>query len=228
MRLFSRNKDKSHDIDPVFTEANKDDDVRTEGPWDIDDEPDLGARIDFGAVRIPARRGMKLRIDRDKRVDRLIGVTVALGGSTLEVRAFAAPRSEGLWEEIRETMRESVTKQGGGVAEQEGPFGPELLCKIPVKTKDGRVGLRPVRFWGVDGPRWFLRGAINGQAAVDAEAGAAIAEVFRDIVVVRGTQPRAPRELLAVTPPVREQAPEGTKISTEAGDLSGADPEKPA
>ena len=82
-----------------------------------------------------------------------------------------------------------------------GPFGRELLARLPVRTPDGRTGHRPARFIGTDGPRWFLRGVVTGKAAVEPEAARALEEVFSRIVVVRGTDARPPRDLLPLTLP---------------------------
>jgi hypothetical protein len=70
----------------------------------------------------------------------------------------------------------------------------------------------------VDGPRWFLRGVLTGPEAGSPAAGSAsapLADAFRAIVVVRGTDPMPVREQLPlVLPPeaaaqlAREQAGE--------------------
>jgi hypothetical protein len=54
---------------------------------------------------------------------------------------------------------------------------------------------------GVDGPRWFLRGVISGDAAVDPQLGAVMEELFRSVVVVRGTAPMPPRDLIPLHMP---------------------------
>ena len=92
---------------------------------------------------------------------------------------------------------------------RDGAFGPELLATVPVQSGEG-YSKRTVRFIGVDGPRWFLRGVIGGPAAVESEAAEAIHEIFRSIVVVRGVTPMPPRELLPLKVPQgggAEQAP---------------------
>ena len=81
-------------------------------------------------------------------------------------------------------------------------FGAEMLTRLPAVTPDGKRGERIARFVGVDGPRWFLRGVISGAAVLGDEAAAAsVEEVFRDVVVDRGDDPRTPRELLPMTLP---------------------------
>ncbi|HEY0186043.1 MAG TPA: DUF3710 domain-containing protein [Cellulomonas sp.] len=174
---------------------------RSRGPWDsAEDVPD-GSRVDLGALRLPGIPGMELRMEVDKKSGAVTAVGVTLDGSTLQLQAFAAPRTEGIWDEIRAEIGESVGKQGGSVDDVPGPFGRELLARLPVRTPEGRTGHRPARFIGVDGPRWFLRGVVTGRAAVDTEAAEAVEDLFRRTVVVRDDKARPPRDLLALTLP---------------------------
>ena len=175
--------------------------VRRRGPWDVEDVSQRGERLDLGAIWVPTRPGMELRFEADKKTRQIISVTVGYVASQLQISAFAAPRSEGIWDEIRQDLAGSITKQGGTADQQRGPFGQELLARVPARTKEGRTGHRPIRFLGVDGPRWFLRGVVSGKAAVDTAAAAELESIFADVVVLRGSEARAPRDLLAITPP---------------------------
>ncbi|WP_183294944.1 DUF3710 domain-containing protein [Cellulomonas cellasea] len=177
------------------------------GPWDVTDVDGSGGRLDLGAILVPGRPGMELRMEIDKASGAVSAAAVSLGGSTLQLQAFAAPRTEGIWDEIREEIAESVTKQGGSADDLPGPFGRELLARLPVRTPEGRTGHRPARFIGADGPRWFLRGVVTGKAAVDPEAAVELEAVFADIVVVRGTEARAPRDLLTLRLPAQNGGP---------------------
>ncbi len=199
------------------------------GPWDVSEVPELGQRIDLGALRIPGINGMELRMEVDQKTNRVTGVGLSVDGSALQVQAFAAPRSEGIWDEIRAEIAESIVKQGGSVDDVPGPYGRELLARLPARTPDGRTGHRPARFIGHDGPRWFLRGVISGKAAVDVEAAATLEELFGKIVVVRGDDARPPRDLLALTLPTSPAVP-GADAATDDGTpaADGADGAAPA
>ncbi|WP_235912323.1 DUF3710 domain-containing protein [Ruania zhangjianzhongii] len=177
------------------------------GPWDVTEEPELGSRMDLGALRVPKRPGLQIRMEVDKKTRRVVAVNVALDGSSLQLQAFAAPRSEGLWEDLRGELAAQVGKQGGSTQERSGPFGEELLARLPVRLPDGRSGHRPARFLGVDGPRWFLRGVLTGKAMVQEQAGADMETIFGDVVVVRGEGARAPRDLLPLHLPGKRQDP---------------------
>ena len=200
---------KTREEDLAETDEVDDDDRvggRERGPWDVDEVDDLGDRVDVGPLWLPRRDGMELRMEVDKTTQLVTGASMQLHGSSLQVQVFAAPRSDGIWDDIRAEIAESVTKQGGSVDDLPGPFGRELLARLPVRTAEGRTGHRPVRFIGHDGPRWFLRGVLSGRAAVDPERARELEALFADVVVVRGVDPRAPRDLLPLTLPGRVPA----------------------
>lgn len=210
MGLFRRSRSSEPTESPEpsgTTSAPVDDDAPVEaaseeqparGPYDSSQVPERGPRLDLGAVWLPGVPGMELRMEVDKKTQRITGVACAVAGSGLQVQAFAAPRTDGIWDEIRGEIAASVTKQGGTVDDLPGPFGRELLARIPAQTPDGRPGVRPARFVGVDGPRWFLRGVLTGKAAVDPAEARLLESVFANIVVVRDQSPRPPRDLLAL------------------------------
>ncbi len=177
------------------------------GPWDVEEEPELGSRVDLGALRVPKRPGLQVRMEVDKKTRRVVAVNVGLDRSALQLQAFAAPRSAGLWDDLRGELAAQVGKQGGSTQERTGPFGEELLARLPVRMPDGRTGHRPARFLGVDGPRWFLRGVLTGSALTNEQAAADMEAIFGDVVVVRGTQARPPRDLLPLHLPGQRQAP---------------------
>jgi len=180
-----------------MTEKSAAADREMTGPFDISEVSAVQPFIDLGAIKVTPRTGLQLRLDIEESTKRLVAATFDIEGSTLQVQVFAAPRSEGLWNEIREQVAAQVIKQGGSAEHVVGPFGPEVRAAVP--TADGTK--RPVRFVGVDGPKWFLRGVISGPAADAAGNGAVVEDVFRSIVVNRGTEPLPPRELLTLRVP---------------------------
>lgn len=180
---------------------------RADGPFDSAEKDTGEDYLDLGALKIRPREGLQLRLEVEERTQRVIAVTLDLAGSSLQLQAFAAPKSESLWPEIREQIAASVGSQGGEVEELEGPLGTEVVAKLPAQTPDGKTGYRVARFVGVDGPRWFLRGVIGGAAALDREKSADLEDLFRSTVVVRGSQPLPPRDLLQLRLP-KEAAPQ--------------------
>jgi hypothetical protein len=193
-------EDVQEDATPDPAEDNADD-RRANGPFDVSEVSSRDGYVDLGALLIAPRDGLQLRLEVEEATQRVVAVTMDLEGSSLQLQAFAAPRSEGLWEEIREQIGQSVGGQGGQVEEIPGDYGVELVAKLPAGAPDGSQGYRAARFVGVDGPRWFLRGVFGGEAALDREAAAGLEDLFRKIVVVRGENPMPPRDLLQLRLP---------------------------
>ena len=193
---------------------------RSGGPFDASEVEDEDGRLSLGGLRLAGREGMELRFEVEEASQRVIAVTVVLGGSTVQLQTFAAPRSSGVWDEIRPEIAQAVAAQGGAAEERTGPLGRELLCRLPVRTEDGRTGHQPTRFAGVDGPRWFLRAVFSGPAAVDAAAAAELEAVVRDVVVVRGAEAMAPRELIPLALP-QQPAPAAAQDGQADGQAQG-------
>jgi hypothetical protein len=189
--------------------------ARPDGPWDSAERPDTDGYVDLGGLRLAGRDGMELRLEVDEASGTVNGVAVVLEGSAVLLHAYAAPRTEGIWDEIRAEIAAGVTRQGGTADEVPGPFGRELLVRVPVRSADGRTGHQAQRFVGVDGPRWFLRAVIQGPAVHDEEAAQALESVVRDVVVVRGSEAMAPREVLPLRLPeaVAQEAAEAPEES---------------
>ncbi|MFG6401441.1 MULTISPECIES: DUF3710 domain-containing protein [unclassified Microbacterium] len=195
--------DVSPDTTPEPTGAL---DRATDGPFDETEANPVRPYIDLGGIKILPREGLNLRLEVEEQTKRIVAVGLDYADSTLQVQPFAAPRSSGLWQETRDQIREQVRQQGGRVEEREGPLGPELLAEVPVVAGADGASKRLARFVGVDGPRWFLRGVIGGAATGDVAAAAQVEDLFRSIVVVRGTAPMPPRDLI----PLRMPATPGT------------------
>ena len=194
------------------------------GPWDVsevDGSESADGYVDLGGIRIPGRNGMELRLEVEEESGRVIAATIQLGASAVQLQAFAAPRTAGIWDEIRSEIAVSVTRQGGTADEVPGPFGRELLARVPSRTPDGRTGHQPARFAGIDGPRWFLRAVFHGEAAYEAEKATDLEELVRGIVVVRGADAMAPRELLSL------RLPDVVDNEEEATEEDGRDPLRP-
>ena len=166
-----------------------------DGPYDEADAPDED-RIDLGGLLVPAIDCMELRMEVDQRTNAVTGANLVIEGSSLQVQAFAAPKSRGIWEEVRGKLRESVVKQGGTAETRPGAFGTELIARMPVKRADGRTAYRPARFMGVDGRRWLLRAVLSGKALADPEQARRFETLVFRLVVVRGAEAMAPQELI--------------------------------
>ena len=192
-------------FDPAALDAR---DWRAQGPYDIaevdleedDDEP----RIDLGSLILTGFQGAELRLQVAEETSQIISAMLITEGSALELGAYAAPRSGGLWSELRDDMIQSATEAGGSASLVEGPFGVELRRLLPVTTPEGEEGYQPSRMWVAEGPRWLLRGIVYGPAALEEGVDPPVADLltaFRKVIVRRGDEAMAPGVLLPLTMP---------------------------
>jgi hypothetical protein len=175
-----------------------------DGPLDESEANAVRPYVDLGGVKIVPRADLQLRLEVEEGSQRVVAVGLDYAGSTLQVQPFAAPRTSGLWHEIRQQIVAQVHAQGGKTREQPGVFGPEVLAEIPVAPGQGGSA-RLARFIGVDGPRWFLRGVISGAGVGPGDATTSIEDIYRSIVVVRGNTPMPPRDLIPLHMPASTQ-----------------------
>ncbi|MEO5981966.1 MAG: DUF3710 domain-containing protein [Pedococcus sp.] len=212
----SSSKDAATTVPPLDREGN--------GPHDSS-EVDLSddGRLDLGALRIRGVAGMELRLEVDEAADQVVGATAVIADSAVQLQAFAAPKTMGIWDEIRSEIAESILAQGGTADEVRGQLGTELRTRMPSAGPDGRTVFAPARFTGVDGPRWFLRAVFSGRAAIDDAAAAPLLEVVRSVVVVRGESAMAPREMLTLTLPAQPDAAEADADANADADAEVAD-----
>jgi hypothetical protein len=177
----------------------------------------------LGSLQIRLVPGVEARVpaDRDGVVHQ---VFLVHGGSTLQLGAFAAPRSEPIWDEVRAEIRESLASGGAAVEEVAGEHGVELWART--QTDDGP---KELRFVGVDGPRWMVRGVYRGPAASGGAGAGELAECLRGLVVDRGEEARPVKEPLPLRLPTEPSAPEQRPAAGEADDgpLNGASTPRP-
>jgi hypothetical protein len=103
---------------------------------------------------------------------------------------------------VRGKLKTTVAKQGGEVTEVESELGTALHTFLPqVANQKGQAVRRGAFFYGVDGPRWFLRGVVSGAATRDDEKLEEMLALFRGVIVVRGGRAAPPRDLLELTVP---------------------------
>lgn len=196
------------------------------GPWDVEDDnvPDYDEYLSLGSYYLPFVQKMSLRIKANRATREVLGSTMTLGASSVEVEAFAAPKTLGLWEDVRADLLEANPQ----AQEVQGVFGTEVM--LPVTVKNGKTVM--TRIVGVDGPRWMLRGIFSGNAATDpdAEETKTLNEFFANIVVERGEAPLAPRDLIPMSAPMtpneRRAAAQGTDNAAGSSPLNDTDPLK--
>jgi len=165
------------------------------GPWDSRHAPEGVQRLDLGSLQIPAIEGVEVRVQANPEggVEQVVLVD---GDSALQLGVFAAPRTEGIWDEVRAEIAQAMTADGVSPRELQGPYGIELTARV--NTPEGPAD---VRFVGVDGPRWMVRALYQGAAAADPGREGALGEVLSGLVVVRDAEARPVREALPLQLP---------------------------
>ncbi|MEU8093080.1 DUF3710 domain-containing protein [Micromonospora chalcea] len=164
------------------------------GPYDVSEAPDA-PRLDLGSLQIPAVPDVEVRVQADPQ-GVIQQVVLVHGQSALQLGVFAAPRSEGIWDEVREEIRQSLVADGATVQEVDGERGPELRARV--RTPDGPTDLR---FVGIDGPRWMVRGVFQGLAATEAATAGPLTACLDGLVVDRGQEAKPVREPLPLRLP---------------------------
>ncbi|MFN2517661.1 MAG: DUF3710 domain-containing protein [Jatrophihabitantaceae bacterium] len=208
--MASRRKEKRTersklDATPPWETKSRDEPEPTEGPFDERDAPqDDIVRIDLGALRVPVGPGIDVRLELNE-AQQVIAVTLAAPDGHMQLGVFAAPRNESVWDDIRAEIAASMTSQRGVAKEISDPsFGTVLTGRLPGEGS-GQV---PVRFIGVDGPRWFLRAMLVGAPATDRAKAAPFEKALRQVIVVRGPEPLPAREPVPLRLP-KELAAQG-------------------
>ena len=191
---------------------------RPTGPWDFADAPALteGAnRLDLGGLLVPVPEGTEVRVEVSAE-GAVVAATIVSGDSALQVNAFAAPKTSGIWDDVRAEISQALNDGEGQARDVQGSFGTELHASVPNDIPGQGVVLAEARFVGVDGPRWFLRGLFTGPAATDPAAAPELEAALRLVVVVRGNEAMAVRDALPLRLP--------TEVTEQAVPAEAADP----
>jgi len=181
-------------------------DPRSQGPWDAEEhpvDPDDQTRANLGALSISGRPDMELRLQVDQESGQVAAVMMIAADGAIELRPYAAPRHEGLWDDVRAQLTEEIGRLGGQVREVDGPYGVALEAVVPAMTPEGQRVAQHSKILGIDGPRWLLRASLFGRPVVDFRPDGLLEQALRDVVVIRGGQPMSPGEPLPLLLPDR-------------------------
>lgn len=174
------------------------------GPWDAADRPvdeDDETRAHLGALSVPGHPEVELRLQVEESTGSVAAVVMVTQEGALEMRPFAASRNHDMWAEVLPQIRDDIAKQGGQAEEVEGPYGPALRTVIAGQTTEGETVRQPALLLGVSGPRWLLRVTAYGRPALEWQGEGLLERQFSDVVVVRGSGPMAPGDMLPLTMP---------------------------
>src|SRR5882757_4666118 len=147
-------------------------------------------RHDLGSVVIPENDAAELAIEVNQQgVPTMVWMVTPNG--RYNITAYAAPKTGNLWREVVTEIAESLRNDSAQVTVEDGPWGREVVGLV---TK----GPEPVvmRFVGVDGPRWMVRGAAIGTPESADAIAADVRNALADTVVRRGDTPQPVRAML--------------------------------
>jgi len=197
-----RKSEESKESEETLEDQATPDEATIEGPYDADDLPgDDAERVDLGSLLIAPEPGRELRLQVDEASGAVQSVVLAGPDGALELRAFAAPRNGDLWSEARPQIASEVSGHGGTATERDGRWGPELVCRVQVRTADGKTGTQDSRIIGINGPRWMLRATLLGKPATDTDGSEEWEGLLSRVAVRRGAQAMMVGEPLPVTMP---------------------------
>jgi hypothetical protein len=199
------------------------DERATAGPYDIT-EAEPGNRLDLGSLRIPVVEGVDIRVQANAE-GVVQQVVLVHKDSLLQLSVLAAPRSAGIWDEVRQEIRGSLQSDGAKVEERPGDYGTELRARVRVQT-----GQADLRFIGVEGPRWMVQAMYQGKAATDPTAEGPLRACLEGLVVDRGNEAKPVGEALPLRLPreMAEQAQAQAQANAQGqGGVNGA-PQGPA
>jgi hypothetical protein len=203
-------------VDPAapagVTGADDTPDPRADGPWDAserpvvedDDEAD-DRRLDLGAISVPARSDVQVQLQVDEASGEVASVLLVAEDGAMELRAFAAPRNEDIWDDVRTQMAAEAKRRGGDSREVEGPYGTALQMVVPIVTPEGEQASQQSAVLGISGPRWLLRASMYGRPAREWRADGLLESMLKEVVVDRGGQPMTPGQALPLRLPAGAQ-----------------------
>ena len=192
---------------------------RALGPWDESEfTGERGEYLNMGALLVRPVSGVDVRMEVNQQTKLPQAVHLDFRDGSVQLQVFTAPKSSGLWDEVRAELVAGLRRDGGDPTVSEGPLGLQVNARFPGTTSDGREGYRLARFVGIDGPRWFLRAVFTGGAAVPGTTSEVLDDAARALVVVRGQDPHPPRDLLELT------MPDGATLRR----VGGQEPQPPA
>lgn len=177
---------------------------RAHGPFDSSEhpvDPEDEGRAHLGSLSVAGHQEVEIRLQADEASGQVVAVLLVGKDGAAEVRVFAAPRNESIWDDIRRQLAAEATRRGGTATEADGPYGPALLLQVPGVGPEGQTVQQPSTVLGIDGPRWLMRVSLFGRPAREFDPGAPLETALRSIVVNRGNQPVPPGEALPLTLP---------------------------
>ncbi|WP_062073556.1 DUF3710 domain-containing protein [Demequina sediminicola] len=171
-----------------------------DGPWDWPSVPGDRDFVSYGALRLPAVANMRVTGEIDPKTKQCGAVSIRVADCQVQLQVIAAPRGTSQWTEVRQAISKRL-RTAGAIEAQEGHFGPELSARMRSRTKSGESIEIPMRFLGVDGPRWLLKAVVMGPSVDSSETRARVAALLSNCAVDRGEEPMIGGTVLVLDAP---------------------------
>lgn len=174
------------------------DSTRRRGPYDVSEvnvdevtgNSDNYGIIDLQSIILSLPQDAEVQVEVQE--DTVSNLHLVLPVGRITVSAYAAPKSAGQWRNVAAELADSLKEDEAEVSVEMGHWGREVV---------GKTSNAVVRFIGVDGPRWMLRGVGVGDPQKEEELSEALREVFRKTIVRRGREAMPVREALPIKLP---------------------------
>ena len=190
---FGKHKDNDDDLEDTTGDPVDED---LDGPFDVEDFDDASTaalgRLDLGSVLIPMPEAGQVQVELSE-VGVPSAVWVVTPNGRFTIAAYAAPKTAGLWREVATELADSLRKDVSEVRIEDGPWGREV---IGVSNPEPNQPAGVVRFIGVDGYRWMIRGAAVGAPDNASAIADDVRNSLKDTVVRRGDTPLPVRFML--------------------------------
>ena len=193
------------------------------GPWDADLAPADAAFYDFGALKLPALAGLKVRIEIDPERKEIGAVTVRIADCALQLQVIAKQRGVSEWEATRKDLLANLRKRPGHQQVIEGRFGSEVIGVLTGRTPDGLLVDSTMRFQGIEGDTWMIRAVSSGPSVthddVVARVDAFVSHCAVDLEAVANAEPG---EVVPLTDPPGGMDAEGAAALLDADSAGSA------
>ena len=127
---------------PGTEEPERDELEHPKGPWDVEDvqlDEDDPSLVDLGGLVVRGRPGLEMRLQVDERTQDVVAVMLVSEDGAVELRAFAAPRSESIWDDVRREIGAEAARRGGTATNRQGDFGTEVELVVHLRDGDALI-----------------------------------------------------------------------------------------
>ena len=92
------------------------------GPRDRADVTDaeVSGTMDLGALLVTGLPGIQIQAQADQSTGNITALSLLIEGAAVQVQPYAAPKSGGMWAEVRKQLASGIRQSGGSAQEMQG------------------------------------------------------------------------------------------------------------